>query len=127
MDYIWFIVLLFFLHYLADFSIQPYTWKKPENCWRTLVTHTITYMFVLIFGLVVLEAIFPALAISHSALLGFIGVNSVAHFLTDLITRKLTGILRVHNELTAYINVVALDQCLHYITLLISFGFYFVK
>jgi hypothetical protein len=41
-------------------------------------------------------------------------------------TKKLTRILKNHNELTAYVNVVALDQMIHYITLLITFELFFM-
>jgi hypothetical protein len=127
MQYIWFLSILFAIHYLADFFVQVYTWKSNNQWVRNLITHTITYIFVMIFGVIVLEALFPALAIPYHALLGFIAVNSGLHFLTDLCTKLLTRTLRKHNELTAYVNVIALDQCIHYITLLITFGYFFVK
>jgi hypothetical protein len=127
MQYIWFLSILFAIHYLADFFVQVYTWKSNNQWVRNLITHTITYIFVLIFGVIVLEALFPALTIPYHALLGFIAINSVTHFLTDLCTKLLTRTLRKHNELTAYVNVIALDQCIHYITLLITFGLFFVK
>jgi len=127
MQYIWFLSLLFVIHYLADFFVQVYTWKSNTQWFRDLITHTITYIFVMIFGVIVLEAIFPALAIPYHAFLGFITVNSVIHFITDLLVKKMTRVLRRNNELTAYINIIALDQCIHYITLLITFGLFFVK
>jgi len=127
MQYIWFLSILFAIHYLADFFVQVYTWKSNNQWVRNLITHTITYIFVLVFGVIVLEALFPALTIPYHALLGFISINGVMHFLTDLCTKLLTRTLRKHNELTAYVNVIALDQCIHYITLLITFGLFFVK
>jgi hypothetical protein len=127
MQYIWFLSILFAIHYLADFFVQVYTWKSNNQWVRNLITHTITYIFVLIFGVIVLEAVFPALTIPSHALLGFIAINSVMHFIVDLCTKLLTRTLRKHNELTAYVNVIALDQCIHYITLLITFGFFFIK
>lgn len=127
MQYIWFLSILFAIHYLADFFVQVYTWKSNNQWVRNLITHTITYIFVLIFGVIVLEAVFPALTIPSHALLGFIAINSVMHFIVDLCTKLLTRTLRKHNELTAYVNVIALDQCIHYITLLITFGLFFIK
>lgn len=127
MQYIWFLSILFAIHYLADFFVQVYTWKSNTQWVRNLITHTITYIFVLIFGVIVLEALFPALTIPYHALLGFIAINSSLHFLTDMCTKLLTRTLRKHNEITAYVNVIALDQCIHYITLLITFGYFFVK
>lgn len=126
MQYIWFLSLLFVIHYLADFFIQVYTWKSNSQWLRTIITHTLTYIFVLIFGIVVLESIFPAFVIHYHDFLGFIGVNAVLHFITDMGTKKLSRTLRDHNEITAFVNVVALDQCIHYITLLITFGLFFM-
>lgn len=127
MQYIWFLTLLFVIHYLADFFVQVYTWKSNTQWLKNLITHTVTYIFVLIFGIIVLEAAFPLLAIPYHAFLGFIAINTAAHFLLDLATKKLTRTLRKHNELTAYVNIIALGQCLHYITLLLTFGYFFVK
>lgn len=127
MQYIWFLAILFAIHYLADFFIQVYTWKSNTKWLRNLITHTLTYIFVMIFGVIVLESVFPKLAIPYHAFLGFIAINAVMHFVTDLWTKKLSQILRNHNEVTAFVNVIALDQCIHYITLLITFGFFFVK
>lgn len=126
MQYIWFLAILFAIHYLADFFIQVYTWKNHTQWLRTLITHTLTYIFVIIFGVIVLESVFPSLTIHYHDFLGFIGVNAVLHFLTDLGTKTLVKTLRNHSELTAYLNVIALDQCVHYITLLITFGIFFL-
>jgi hypothetical protein len=126
MQYIWFLAILFATHYLADFFIQVYTWKSNTQWMRTLITHTLTYIFVMIFGVIVLESVFPSLTIHYHDLLGFIATNAVLHFITDFWTKKLSQILRNNNEITAYLNVVALDQCIHYITILITFGYFFM-
>ena len=126
MQYIWFLAILFAIHYMADFFIQLFTWKNTTNWLRTLITHTLTYIFVIIFGVIVLQSIFPDLTIHYHDFLGFIGVNTILHFLTDLGAKKVSQVLRKHNELTAYVNVIALDQCIHYITLVITFGLFFV-
>ncbi|MFA5418390.1 MAG: DUF3307 domain-containing protein [Bacteroidales bacterium] len=126
MQYIWFLVILFIVHYLGDFFIQVYAWKNTTKWLKNLLIHTITYIFVLIFGIIVLESVFPNLTVHYHDLLGFILVNFVLHFFTDMTTKKLTRILKNHNELTAYVNVVALDQMIHYITLLITFELFFM-
>jgi hypothetical protein len=125
MPYIWFLSILFAIHYMADFFIQVYTWKKSTQWLRNLLVHTVTYIFVVAFGIIVLGAFFPELNVQSGDMLGFILVNGVAHFFTDIMTKKIGRILREHNEITGFVNVVALDQCIHYITLLITFGLFF--
>ena len=127
MQYIWFLAILFVIHYLADFFIQVYTWKSTTRWLRTMITHVVTYIFVMMFGLIILESIFPSVSIHYHSLLAFIGINAAVHFIVDVGAKKLAQIMHKHNEITGFVNVVALDQCLHYITLLITFGIFFVK
>jgi hypothetical protein len=126
MQYIWFLVILFIVHYFGDFFVQVYAWKSTTRQIRNLIIHTVTYIFVIIFGVIVLQAIFPGITIKYHSFLLFILINAVLHFLTDATTKKLTKILKNHNEMTAYVNIVALDQMIHYITLLITFGLFFI-
>jgi hypothetical protein len=126
LPYIWFLSVLFVIHYMADFFVQVYTWKKSAQWIRNLIVHTVTYVFVVTFGIIILGTIFPELNLQNGDILGFVMVNGAAHFITDLGTKKLSKTLRDHNEITGFVNVVALDQCVHYITLLITFGLFFL-
>jgi hypothetical protein len=126
MHYVWFLILMFIIHYVADFFIQVYAWKSTVKWIRNLIIHTVSYIFVLIFGIIVLQSVFPDLNIHYHDFLAFILLNGVLHFITDVGTKKLTRVLKKHNELTAYVNVVALDQMIHYITLLLTFGLFFL-
>lgn len=122
MQIIWFLAILFVIHYIADFFVQAYTWKKQNNPIRTLIVHTLTYSTVVLLGLVVLSAFFPDFGITHNHLVEFFLANTGFHFVTDLITKRIGRILKEYNEITAYVNVVALDQCIHYITLIALVG-----
>ena len=126
LEIIWFLSILFAIHYVADFFIQVYTWKKSSQLVRNLIIHTIAYLFVITFGLIVLGAVFPNQHITHVNMLGFLGVNAVAHFITDFIVKKVSKVLHHYNEITAFVNIVALDQCIHYITLMLTFGWFFL-
>ncbi|MFA5300660.1 MAG: DUF3307 domain-containing protein [Lutibacter sp.] len=125
-EIIWAFAILCALHYIADFFIQVYAWKKSAKWIRNLIVHTIAYIFVIILGIVVIGAAFPALNIEYGNIIAFISINAVLHFITDFFTKKLGKILHHYNEMTAFINVVALDQCIHYITLIITFGLFFL-
>lgn len=126
-QHIWFLTLLFIVHYIGDFFLQVYTWKKTTNLLQNLITHTITYIFVLVFGIIVLQAIFPSITASHSNILGFVLINTILHFITDFFTKKITRFMREHDELNAYVNVIALDQLIHYVTLIVTYGLFFIK
>ena len=127
MVYIWFLSIIFIVHYLSDFFVQVYTTKNHQNWFRTLVTHTVAYIFVMIFGITVLQAAFPTVHIAPSSFIFFIAINTVAHFLMDLLTLRLTEKLKHYHELNSYVNVIAFDQCIHYITLLLTFGYFFMN
>lgn len=126
MQYIWFLSILFAVHYLADFFLQVYTWKSSTKWIRNIVVHTITYIFVMVFGIIVLQSIFPTLTIHYHDLLWFSIINGTLHFITDLGVKTFGRILTQHNEFTAYVNVIALDQMIHYITIMITFGLFFL-
>lgn len=126
MQYIWFLIILFVVHYLADFFIQIYAWKSTSKWLRNILVHTITYVFVMVFGIIILQSVFPTLSIHYHDLLYFSLLNFTLHFITDVFTKKLGRVLKRHNEFNAYVNVIALDQMIHYITLLLTFGLFFI-
>jgi len=126
MDLFFILALLFVIHYLGDFFIQIYAWRTQKKWVKHLIIHTLTYVSVLALGLTILNAMFPSFGLATTSLVLFLGVNTVIHFVVDLFVRQISDVLYEHEELTAYTNVLVFDQCLHYVTLLITFGYFFM-
>ena len=125
MDLFFILALLLLTHYIGDIFIQIYTWRTKTKWVKKLVVHTLTYISVMAFGLVILQSAFPSFSMPHLSLMYFLGVNAVIHFIVDFFVKKASDVLFENEEITAYANVIALDQALHYVTLLITFGYFF--
>lgn len=99
------LVILVWLHFLADFVLQTDRMalnKSSSNLWLGL--HAITYMLpFFMFG--VLFALF----------------NGAVHFAVDYITSRGTSRLWKKNERHWFFTLIGLDQAIHITTLILSY------
>ncbi len=118
------LILIFFLHFLADFILQPY-WMKIEKSRRPIIMvfHVAIYIIILFFGLAMIIVPLNALA--------FALVNGAIHLCIDWASsRVISGSSRdlkvrdgpepLYERVDMYIPIVFLgiDQLLHHISLI---------
>lgn len=103
------VVVLLAGHWIGDFVLQTnvIAKEKSRNI-RWLLLHVAIYIAVISVCTVIL---FPL-----NIWLAFILVNGILHFMTDLITGKLT--LRFQNNQRLYFIIIGFDQMIHAITLI---------
>lgn len=110
--------VLFINHWLGDFVFQS-NWmatNKSKNLWA-LTLHVSIYSMVLFNGLLNPWLTF-ADKINGDALLWFIGVNFILHWLTDITTSQFTKYFWAKQDLHKFFVVVGLDQFIHQMCLI---------
>lgn len=120
------LVLIFFLHFVGDFILQPY-WMKIQKSRlpHIMYAHIVIYTLTMFFGL----------CIFHDALTSFYYsiVNGLIHLIIDFISsRIISGSSRdlevregnepLYERVDMYYPIIFLgiDQLLHHISLIIS-------
>ena len=120
-------IYILFLHYVADFVLQPYqlSVEKSES-YKALFTHVAIYTCTIYIGLL--------LVIDLELALKFAGLNFVFHFLVDWATSRVISdnsskllldpdvSKPIHKRLRLWgpISLLGFDQLLHQSLLLIS-------
>lgn len=100
------------LHFVYDFIFQSH-WmaSNKSKCNKALGLHVSTYTV----GLVTMACLHYHTFTPYTALLWVI-VNSVAHFVTDYFTSRVSSKL-FNKDWHNFFVVIGLDQFLHYLTL----------
>jgi len=117
--------VLFLNHWLGDFVCQT-RWmanNKSKNPWA-LTLHVTTYSLVLFVGLLNPWLTF-ADKVTGEALLWFIGVNFVLHWLTDITTSQFTKYFWAKQDVHKFFVVVGLDQLIHQLCLMTTARMFF--
>lgn len=120
---IWHIVLIVWLHYIADFVFQT-DWmvhnKSKHN--KPLAAHC--WVYGLVFML-------PSLFIFKNIIVAFLfcSINAYLHFGIDYITSRVSSKKYAAGKLGSptipnfgFFSIIGLDQALHYTCLLITYG-----
>ncbi len=115
------LILMFFIHWLADFPLQTsrMALNKGKNIYW-LWTHVAVYASVWWIGVF----IFPFITV-----LKFVVITFICHFITDFITSKLTGLQyerKIYNGWTGFFTIIGFDQFLHAIQLVLTY-YYLTK
>lgn len=107
MDIVNNILILIWLHFLADFILQSDAMvknKSKSNKW--LLYHIIVYSIPFtIFGWL------------------FAIVNGIAHGITDYVTSRITSKLWAKGKVHWFFVVIGLDQAIHLTTLILTFQY----
>jgi len=106
---IYYILLIIWVHFIADFVLQSDRMainKSSDNLWLSI--HSLCY------GL-------PFLALFFIFGIKFIVFNIVAHFIIDWITSKGTSKLWKENKRHWFFVLIGLDQAIHLTILITSF------
>lgn len=107
------IIYILFIHFIGDFVLQTNemaTQKSTSMAWLTL--HIEAYasaMFVLTL---------PVLGFSNAII--YTIVNSLAHFLVDAVTSRITSYYWKQNRTHAFFVTIGADQFIHFATLILT-------
>lgn len=118
------IITILFCHWLFDFFFQSDDMSKNKSkCNEALMNHVATYtigllIIVLLNYMVFLDGSFLQFIIS---MIGFVFINSVAHFTTDYVTSRASSALYKEERYHDFFVVIGVDQMIHYITLFGTF------
>ena len=110
------IIVIIASHFIGDFVLQS-NWmatNKSKNI-IALSSHVATYSFTL------LVSMFLAFKIPIEIVFFWTFVNMVLHFLTDMITSKITTVLYQEKRMHDFFVVIGADQLFHYSCLFISY------
>jgi hypothetical protein len=110
------IISILFFHWLFDFFLQTREMannKSKSNYY--LGQHVGLYSF----GLLLVSSFIFTNNINEG--LCWIGINGVAHFLTDYVTSRASSALYKEERFHEFFCIIGLDQLIHYVTL---FGTY---
>jgi len=101
------ILLLVWMHFVADFILQSDKMAKSKSSssfW--LLLHVVTYSIPFVFfGWI------------------FALVNGAAHFITDWITSRITSKLWEQKEVHWFFAVIGFDQAIHMTTLILTYKY----
>jgi len=101
------IVILIWLHFVADFILQSDAMAKNKSkSSKWLLLHVVAYSIPFIF--------FGWL---------FALVNGAAHFVTDFITSRITSKLHAKGEIHWFFVAIGLDQAIHLTTLVLTYKY----
>lgn len=123
------ILLLMFLHWLADFIFQTDEMAKNKSTsFKWLTKHVLTYSGVLfagLFGWCFFTA--DSLLLVESGLyfsLAFAVTNGILHFLIDAVTSRITSYLWKQQKVHLFFVVIGLDQFLHFACLYLTMCYF---
>tara|TARA_B100000963_G_scaffold356171_1_gene375763 strand:- start:1479 stop:1877 length:399 start_codon:yes stop_codon:yes gene_type:complete len=125
------LVYIFFLHFVADFVLQPYSMKIQKSRQSSvMLMHIFIYVVVLFVGLAIF--IDPFISACYSL------INGTIHLLVDWASSRVIsgsskdivinpghGPLYERAELYAPIVFLGIDQLLHHISLIVTW-YYFI-
>ncbi len=112
-----FIVLILFIHFVADFICQSdrvATGKSKDIV--ILTEHIVLYGSVLLVAIAIIN--FTYYKFNDLGL--YVGVNMGLHLITDFFTSKLTTYLWVKEKRHWFFVVIGLDQFIHTATLILT-------
>jgi hypothetical protein len=125
MSYYTIITILFF-HWLFDFYFQTDEMAKNKSkCTDALMSHVAVYSIGLLFMLVLNGMFFLSDSVGtflmSMGMVGFVVINTIAHFVTDWVTSRATSALYKEERYHDFFVVIGVDQMIHYITLFGTF------
>lgn len=117
------LLLLFFLHWFGDFVCQT-RWmadNKSKNLYA-LSAHVYVYSMVMLVGLTAWQAYLLAFGVESrpEAVMGFVGVNFVLHWLTDITTSQFTKYFWAKKDIHKFFTTIGFDQYIHQVCLLVT-------
>lgn len=117
---LWHIILLMFVHWVADFVLQTDAMAKGKSSDSVvLLRHILAYTLAMAVPLVFI-------APSVYAFWMFLVINFVAHFWTDFATSRLTTYFWLREERHNFFVTIGFDQFLHAAVLLWSYNYLLV-
>jgi len=114
------ILIIIFIHWIADFLLQTKTMavnKSKSNYWLFIhvFVYSLTWMFIGLFFFKLIQVLF------------FTITTFICHFITDYLTSRWTSKLYKEEKyygFPAFFSVIGLDQFLHYLQLILCYGYF---
>jgi hypothetical protein len=101
-------------HWVFDFFLQDDQMAKNKSKYNfALLDHTFIYTV----GILLMAALNYQWFDKWYYGLAFVGINSVAHFMTDWVTSRATSLLYKEERYHDFFVCIGFDQFCHYITL----------
>lgn len=123
------ILVLMFLHWLADFIFQTDDMAKNKSTsFKWLTKHVLTYTGILwlgLFGYCFFTA--DSLLLVESSLyfsLAYAVVNGILHFLIDAVTSRVTSYLWKKQQVHWFFVAIGFDQFLHFACLYLTMSYF---
>ena len=119
------IILLLFIHWVADFLLQNESMaknKSKSNGW--LLLHVLTYSFSWLFIGAVLYFYNEIFTVKQ--ILAFVYITFVCHFTTDYLTSRWTSKLYKDSKFygfPSFFSVIGFDQWLHFAQLILTLDY----
>jgi len=120
------LLLLFFLHWFGDFVCQT-RWMADNKSKHlgALTLHVSIYSLVLLTGVVFYQALLSLIRQDIywpplTPILGFVGVNFVLHWLTDITTSQFTKYFWAKEDIHKFFATIGFDQLIHQVCLVVT-------
>ena len=117
---LWHILLILFMHTVADFVFQSdevAKGKSSDN--RILVMHVLTYSWVMLIPAGILASSLSRVGLEVFAL--WIGVNAFLHFATDYVSSRMTSHYYKNENRHMFFVTIGFDQFAHMAALLCTY------
>lgn len=110
------LLTLIWAHWFSDFVVQTnYQAVNKSTKNSVLVAHIFSYTIAMA---ILLAWLFCG---HYVALLEFVALNGVLHFLTDFVTSRTTSYLWKKEKRHLFFVVVGIDQAIHFSCLIVTF------
>lgn len=110
------IILILFVHWIADFIVQTdYQGKNKSKSNLVLSRHILSYSLVMfLLALIVFDIDYPKALV-------FTVLNGLLHFSVDYISSRCTYYFYSQENMKGFWTIIGLDQFLHVMILIYSF------
>jgi len=122
------LLLLIFIHWIADFVIQKSEWQSTKSFdTKNLIKHTLTYSLLMFVGVEIMSGHYRMMGAQYwyTPLL-FSIIQFVTHTGIDYVTSRVNSSLWKQKRTHDFFVSIGFDQVLHYVILFYSYKLLFL-
>lgn len=109
----YFVMLVIFAHWVADFVFQTH-WMAVNKSKNNLALGSHVLVYTIVVGIILGIPLYVYGNIPYITLGTWVTVNGILHFITDYITSRITSKLWQKEDYHNFFVVVGFDQVIHY-------------